>query len=38
VRQKYLPADNPPASTLVGVYALATPEIMIEIEATAVLP
>jgi enamine deaminase RidA (YjgF/YER057c/UK114 family) len=38
VRQKYLQAENLPASTLVGVYALATPEIMIEIEATAVLP
>ena len=37
-RQKYLPATNPPASTLVGVQALATPDIMIEIEATAVLP
>ena len=24
-RQKYLPATNPPASTLVGVQALATP-------------
>src|SRR5690606_27096369 len=36
-RQKYLPATNPPASTLVGVQALATPDIMIEIEATAVL-
>ena len=38
VRQKYLPAENLPASTLVGVQSLATPEIMIEIEATAVLP
>jgi enamine deaminase RidA (YjgF/YER057c/UK114 family) len=38
VRAKYLPAENPPASTLVGVQSLATPEIMIEIEATAVLP
>jgi enamine deaminase RidA (YjgF/YER057c/UK114 family) len=38
VRQKYLPPENPPASTLIGVYALATPEIMIEIEETAVLP
>jgi enamine deaminase RidA (YjgF/YER057c/UK114 family) len=38
VRQKYLPAQNPPASTLVGVQALASPDIMIEIEATAVLP
>jgi enamine deaminase RidA (YjgF/YER057c/UK114 family) len=37
VRQKYLPATNPPASTLVGVQALATPDIMIEIEATAVI-
>jgi enamine deaminase RidA (YjgF/YER057c/UK114 family) len=37
VRQKYLPAQNPPASTLVGVQALATPAIMIEIEATAVV-
>jgi enamine deaminase RidA (YjgF/YER057c/UK114 family) len=38
VRARYLPAENPPASTLVGVQALARPEIMIEIEATAVLP
>ncbi len=37
-RQKYLPAENPPASTLVGVQSLATPDYMIEIEATAVLP
>jgi enamine deaminase RidA (YjgF/YER057c/UK114 family) len=36
-RQKYLPATNPPASTLVGVQALAAPAIMIEIEAIAVL-
>ena len=38
VRSRYLPAENPPASTLVGVQSLATPDIMIEIEATAVLP
>ena len=38
VRNKYLPADNPPASTLVGVQALGLPEIMVEIEVTAVLP
>lgn len=38
VRQRYLPSENPPASTLVGVQSLATPDIMIEIEATAVLP
>jgi len=37
VRQRYLPSENPPASTLVGVQSLATPEIMIEIEATVVL-
>jgi enamine deaminase RidA (YjgF/YER057c/UK114 family) len=36
-RQKHLPAVNPPASTLVGVQALARPELMIEIEAIAVL-
>ena len=36
-RQRYLPAE-PPASTLVGVQALARPEYMIEIEAIAVLP
>ena len=36
-RQKYLPAANPPASTLVGVQALALPGLMIEIEAIAVL-
>ncbi|HEU0075810.1 MAG TPA: RidA family protein [Dehalococcoidia bacterium] len=38
VREKYLRGANPPASTLVGVQSLATPDIMIEIEATAVLP
>lgn len=38
VREKYLPGANPPASTLLGVQALALPDIMIEIEATAVLP
>jgi enamine deaminase RidA (YjgF/YER057c/UK114 family) len=37
-RQKHLPGTNPPASTLVGVQALALPELMIEIEAVAVLP
>jgi enamine deaminase RidA (YjgF/YER057c/UK114 family) len=35
-RQKYLP-DNPPASTLVGVQGLARPELLIEVEAIAVL-
>ena len=35
-RQRYL-TDEPPASTLVGIQALARPEYMIEIEAIAVL-
>jgi len=38
LRQRYLPATNPPASTLVGVQSLARPDLMIEIEAVAVLP
>ena len=37
-RAKHLPAENPPASTLVGVQALAVPGYMIEIEAVAILP
>ena len=37
VRGKYLPQDKPPASTLVGVAALAAPEWLIEIEAVAVI-
>lgn len=37
VRGKYLPAGAPPASTLVGVAALAAPEWLIEIEAVAVI-
>ena len=37
-RAKHLPAENPPASTLVGVQALAIPGYMIEIEAVAILP
>ena len=36
VRGWYLPADRPPASTLVGVTALAAPEYLIEIEAVAI--
>lgn len=36
-RGAYLPAGQPPASTLVGVQALAAPDFMIEIEAVAVL-
>ena len=37
VRGAYLSGDNPPASTLVGVQALAAPEWLIEIEAVAVI-
>ncbi len=36
-RQRILP-NEPPVSTLLGVQALARPELMIEVEATAVLP
>ena len=38
VRSRYVSAENPPASTLVGVSALVGPEWLIEIEAVAVLP
>ncbi len=37
VRHKYLDADNPPASTLVGVSALVVPDWLIEIELIAVV-
>ena len=37
VRGKYVSADHPPASTLVGVSALVGPEWLIEIEAVAVV-
>lgn len=37
VRKEYLPADQPPASTLVGVQALYDPNVWIEIEAIAVI-
>ncbi len=33
VRKNYLSAEHPPASTLVGVTALANPDFLIEIEA-----
>jgi enamine deaminase RidA (YjgF/YER057c/UK114 family) len=35
VRGRYLPADAPPAATLVGVTALAMDGLLIEVEATA---
>ncbi len=37
VRGRYVSANSPPASTLVGVQALVGPDWLIEIEATAVL-
>lgn len=37
VRKKYLSADGPPASTLVGVAALVVPDWLIEIEVVAVV-
>jgi enamine deaminase RidA (YjgF/YER057c/UK114 family) len=37
VRNKYFSADRPPASTLVGVTALAREDFMIEIEAVAAM-
>jgi enamine deaminase RidA (YjgF/YER057c/UK114 family) len=37
VRSRYVDRDHPPASTLVGVTALAHPDWLIEIEATAVV-
>ena len=38
LRSKYLPSNNPPASTLVGVQALAVPGLLVEIEAVAAIP
>lgn len=38
LRAQLLPRDNPPASTLVGVQALAIEGLLIEIEAIAVIP
>ncbi len=35
VRGKFLPPENPPASTLIGVVALARPEFLLEVEAVA---
>jgi enamine deaminase RidA (YjgF/YER057c/UK114 family) len=37
VRSRYVSAEHPPASTLVGVSALAGADWLIEIEATAVV-
>ncbi len=37
VRQQYLTAEHPPASTLVGVTSLAVEGLLIEVEATAMV-
>ena len=37
LNKEFFPGDNPPASTLLGVQALALPDFLIEIEATAVI-
>lgn len=37
VRSQFFPAENPPASTLVGVTALAGPDFLIEVEVIAVV-
>jgi enamine deaminase RidA (YjgF/YER057c/UK114 family) len=38
VRDKYVNQQHPPASTLVGVAALATDDYLLEVEAVAVVP
>lgn len=38
IRSEYLPKENPPASTLIGVTSLASEDFLIEIEAVAVIP
>jgi enamine deaminase RidA (YjgF/YER057c/UK114 family) len=38
VRAMYVNKDNPPASTLIGVAALAQEDYLIEVEAVATLP
>lgn len=37
VRNEYIDPDNAPASTLVGVQALAAPDYLIEMEVTAII-
>lgn len=37
VRSRFLDATHPPANTLLGVAALARPELLVEIEAVAIL-
>jgi enamine deaminase RidA (YjgF/YER057c/UK114 family) len=35
--KKFFPGESPPVSTWIGVYSLAHPDFLIEVEATAVL-
>lgn len=37
VRANFISADQPPASTMVGVQSLAKPELLLEVEAMAVI-
>jgi len=37
VRARHVNKDNPPASTLVGIQALAKPEFLVEVEGIAVI-
>lgn len=37
VRDQFLSSENPPASTLIGVQSLALPDLLVEIEAVAVI-
>ena len=38
VRERYLKLEQPPASTLIGVAALALPDLLVEVEAIAAIP
>jgi enamine deaminase RidA (YjgF/YER057c/UK114 family) len=38
VRARFLPEDHRPASTMVGVTSLVNPDLLVEIEMTAVVP
>lgn len=38
VRSRYLPADSPPASTLLVVSGLFRPELLVEVSVEAILP
>jgi enamine deaminase RidA (YjgF/YER057c/UK114 family) len=38
VRDRWINTDNPPASALIGVEALFHPDVLVEVDALAVLP